>query len=100
MDNQKRVIATLLENNWYDDGLTAARQYKIITQDSYPLAGGTIKQGGKPRMKKCDWKVSVGKRTTYFYRREKGKPYYEWEGKGFPTKNIDDIIVFINKRRT
>ena len=66
--NQDRVIEMLVRRGFAVDGKTRTETYKIITQQSYPLAGAVITQGGRPRFKKGKWKVTVGKNTTVIYR--------------------------------
>jgi hypothetical protein len=95
MDNQSVVINELIDNNWEADGNTISKSYKIITQKSYPLSGALITQGGRPRFRKGHWKVTVGKRTTYFYQLDKNKQVNN--GHHFSTtKDIDKIRQFAN----
>jgi len=104
--HQAEIIKYLLANNWEEDGQTHSESYKIITQSSYPLAGGFVTTGGKPRFSKGGWKIGVGIRTTVIYRRpenpEKIKgvgrmlgrdvpTFRDWETYNIATKEIDEI---------
>lgn len=88
MTNQETVITALIDQQWIEDGHTRSSSYKMMTQSSYPHAGGGIvRSGGRPRLRKANWKVSVGERTTYFYQPS-------GEGQSFPTKNLVEILEF------
>ena len=90
-NKQSQVIELLTANGWLPDGHTMPNTYKIITIASYPLAGGLVQSGGHPRFVKDAWKVSAGKRIVYFYKPDKEKPYYKWDGVGFGTKDLQGI---------
>lgn len=68
----QEVIKMLLEAGWEQDGQTAQQMVRIPTTD-YPVYGGIggklVKTGGRLRL--ClpgtDYRVTVGKITTYFY---------------------------------
>lgn len=91
VNNQNEIINYLLENNWTEDGKSQASSFKIITQNSYPLAGAIIHQGNRPRFQKNDWYVTVGKLTTYFYKPEKNIKSYQWQSFYFKNNEIDNI---------
>jgi len=91
VNRQSEIITSLLENGWAEDGKSSYRSFKIITTESYPLAGAVIHQGGRPRFNKGNWKVTVGKFTTYFYLPEDGKPSNQWIGNHFNNTNLDGI---------
>lgn len=88
---QDEIINWLLQNKWTSKGNSQASSYKIITVDSYPLAGAIIHQGNRPRFQKGDWFVTVGKFTTYFYNPEKGKQSYQWQSFYFKNNEIENI---------
>jgi hypothetical protein len=62
------VIMLILSYGFVDDGNTMIETYKIITQNSYPLPGAIVTAGGRKRFKNGEWKVTIGKFTTYFYK--------------------------------
>jgi hypothetical protein len=90
-NNQDDIIKYLLDIGWVEDGVSSSNSYKIITQNSYPLAGAIINVGNRPRFKKGDWKVTVGKSTTYFYKPEVNKDRNLWDGFHFNNSSIEDI---------
>ena len=112
--NQDRVIKMLVRRGFITDGMTRSETYKIVTQSSYPLAGGLVTTGGKPRFKKGKWKVGVGKVTTVIYRRPE-KPdtvtgtgrmagrrvmtFKDWEMYNIPTKEVEKIRAKLNRLR-
>lgn len=104
--NQDRVIEMLVRRGFAADGETFSQAYKIVTQQSYPLAGGLVTTGGKPRFRKGKWKVGVGKITTTIYRkpdhpetvtgqgRMAGRrlmTFRDWETYNIPTKEVELI---------
>lgn len=91
MDNQTKVIELLTTSGWLPNGYTSERSYKMITTESYPLAGALVHSGGHPRFMKGDWKVSVGKRIVYFYKPDKDTPYHKWIGVNYATKDLRAI---------
>lgn len=91
VNKQSEIISYLLENGWAEDGKSSSRSYKIITTASYPLPGAIIHQGNRPRFIKGNWKVTVGKFTTYFYLPENGKPSNQWLGNHFNNSDIEGI---------
>jgi len=68
--------------------------YREITQESYPLPGREVTQGGRTRLTAFDGfeRVTVGKRTTNFYRvqREGAKPT-AWQQ--YRTKDVEHIAA-------
>lgn len=106
VQHQTELIRHLIENGWSAEGFTRSETYKIITKDSYPLAGGIVTTGGKPRFIKDGWWVAVGVRTTVIYKkpdepetmkgagRLAGKEIYtfkDWESYNINTKEVDKV---------
>lgn len=104
--HQTELIKFLLANGWKDDGQTHSETYRIITAKSYPLAGGQVTTGGKPRFKKQGWKIGVGVNSTVIYKRPdkpetvKGQgrmagrnvlTFKDWEMYNIRTREIDQI---------
>ena len=91
-DNLGKVLDLLHEAGWEPDGETEHKQFKIITQASYPLAGAVIQLGGRLRFHKpnSDRYVTVGKRTVYFYRKGAIRLQKEY-GRLFP-RHVPEII--------
>ena len=98
-DEANKVIELLKAQDWAEAGYTHQRNYRIITANSYPLAGAEIKSGGHPRFTKGDWRVSVGKRITYFFKPDKSKPYYQWAGCQFKTSDLCGITDFLKSQK-
>lgn len=96
-ENQTFIIELLQSYGWKDDGTTFSQTYKVITHQSYPLAGGIVTTGGKPRLVSPNgtMKVGVGKNTTYFYVPEPGKEYWQWQGWSFKTRDREAIQQFV-----
>ena len=104
----KEVLELLLQNGWVEDGTTRLQSFRTAS----PAYGGgsVVTLGGRIRLKREDWSVTVGKRTTCFYRKPEnpetlqgrgrmaGRKVYtfrDWEQNNMPTKNIEDIKAFI-----
>ena len=104
----KVVIDLLIENGWTDNGVTQSVSYKTA---SLAYGGGSlVNLGGRIRLQKGDWKVTVGKRTVCFYRKPEnpetvigtgrlaGRRVYtfrDWEQTNIPTKDLEAIRAFI-----
>jgi hypothetical protein len=80
------AIAALKAAGFVEAGSTNPIHYKVITVNSYPLAGALVDGPGRQRFCRHDgWKCTVGKRTVYFYKPKEGEgsrsygrgPYYE-----------------------
>lgn len=93
------ITRLCLNNGFEADGSTKTEPVKFITKDSYPLAGAPAIFGGRLRLRdsKSNWKVTIGKRTTCFYRVEKHR---SGNFKNFPTKNIDEVSLFLQTLET
>jgi len=89
-EKQRFVIELLQAFGWEEDGHSREQHFKVITHQSYPLAGGLMTLGGRPRLKRGAWKVTVGKVTTYFYKPGPGD-FYSWEGHRVPTKDFEEV---------
>ena len=81
-DNVNKVIELLNNYNWIADGFTSIGIMRIYGKD--------VIYGNKMRYKSLSgkWKVSIGKRITYFYSLD-DKRYFD-------TKNIDIIREFLD----
>ena len=107
------VIKLLREQGWIDNGTTQVESYRTA---SLAYGGGlVIKLGGRVRLWKGLWKVTVGKRTVCFYRKpdnpetlvgtgrlNAGRRVYtfrDWEQTNIPTKDLDGIRAFIAQNR-
>ena len=107
----EEVIKFLLENGWEEDGTTRLQSFRT---HSLAFGGGpVVTLGGRIRLKKGDNKVTVGKRTTCFFRkpdnpetvpgqgRMAGRTMYtfrDWPMTNIPTKDIETIKSYINKQ--
>lgn len=100
--DQAELIEYLTANGWEDDGETHSEQYRLITSQSYPLAGAEVTTGCKPRFKKKGWKIGVGVITTVIYRRPENPErvathrgmvftFKDWDMFSFNTKDQGQI---------
>ena len=103
------VVVLLLEDGWAENGVTQQTSFRL---SSFAYGGGPIVNlGGRVRLQKGDWKVTVGERTTCFYRKPEnpetiagtcrlaGKQVYtfrDWEQPNIPTKDVERIKAFIS----
>jgi len=108
MNNKDMVIALLLGNGWVENGLTQRTSYRTA---SFAYGGGSVVSlGGRVRLQRGDYKVTIGERTTCFYRKPEnpetiagagrlaGKRVYtfrDWEQTNIRTKDIEQIKKFI-----
>ena len=104
----KEVVALLLEDGWTENGVTQQTSFRL---SSFAYGGGpVVNLGGRLRLQKGDWKVTVGKRTTCFYRKPENPEtipgagrlagtrvytFRDWEQTNIPTKDIEGIKRFI-----
>lgn len=102
------VIDLLSKDGWSEDGATENTSFRL---SSLAYGGGpVVKLGGRVRLKKNGWKVTVGKRTTCFYRKPENPEtipgtgrlagrrvctFKDWEQTNIPTKNVEAIRVFL-----
>jgi len=90
-----RLVKLLLMMGFIEDGQTKIEHVRIATQKN-PVFGGIGGEratfGGRKRFVRGDQRVTVGKRTTCFYRIENGKPT---EFHNYETKDYDGICEFI-----
>ena len=93
MSRVDEVIEQLVAAGFAADGHTATETHKIITAQSYPLAGQVITTGGRARFARGSLYCTVGKRTVYFYTRERGKD--PEQGRAFQTSDDEGIRRFI-----
>lgn len=105
----KAVIELLRKDGWTDNGVTQPVEYKTASP-AYG-SGSLVKLGGRIRLQKGDWRVTVGKRTVCFYRKPEnpetvvgtgrlnaGRKVYtfrDWEQTNIPTKDLEQIKAFI-----
>jgi hypothetical protein len=89
------LIQKLIINGWQEDGQTSIETMRIPTLNA-PVFGNSggklITIGGRLRMKKQDWYVTIGKRTTNFYQKDKMGAIYNFNN--FKTKDIKNILLF------
>jgi len=105
------VIDLLAANGWFEDGTTHLESYRTA---SLAYGGGSIvRLGGRIRLKKGDWRVTIGKRTVCFYRKPENPEYVigtgrlnagmkvytfkDWEQTNIATKNVEGIRAFITQ---
>lgn len=92
------VIELLNASGFVADGFTDSQTVRIPTVRS-PVFGGIGGElatfGGRRRFKRDSLKVTVGKRTTYFYR-VMGKQLDPDFGKRFDTKDLEAIRRFVS----
>ena len=76
---EQRLVDTinqLLENGWEHDGRTQQQTFRMPTAEN-PVYGGIggklVTTGGRIRLKKGESKVTLGKRTAYFWTKGKSK---------------------------
>jgi hypothetical protein len=103
------VINVLTKHEWQPDGVTFSGAYRT----GFNGYGQEIHYGGKARFKSPDnlWKVSVGKKITFFYRPNKGplpisrggggvgidlNTFDNWSKASFNTKDSSKIKAFLN----
>lgn len=109
-DKVANIINILLEKGFELDGTSQGEAYKLITKNSYPLPGALVEPAIRQRLKKSgtEYKVTVGKVTTNFYRAGKyidkmqfmGKihwhiKYGAFEFTNFKTKDEEGIKNFV-----
>lgn len=66
------IIEKLTQDGWKPAGSTNIESVRVPTRASplYGKSGGVVATfGGRIRMAKADWFVTIGKRTTFFYRK-------------------------------
>lgn len=85
------VVNVLTLAGWVADGTTAAETVRVPTTDS-PVFGGIGGElrtfGGRERFAKGERRVTVGKRTVFFYTPIKGGLV---DGKQFGTSDLNGI---------
>lgn len=93
-ENLSKVINLLSEKGFCASGKTRAESVKFVTVNSYPFAGKVATFGGRERFElpETDWKVTVGKRTVYFYQSGKGAAA---GGQQFQTRDLEEITNFV-----
>jgi hypothetical protein len=71
-EKMDEVIKLLLSAGYMADGVTLSESYKVITANSYPLAGSIVTTGGRKRfsLPNTNKRVTVGKRVVCFYEKE------------------------------
>lgn len=107
----KAVIDLLLKEGWVENGTTQIFSYRTASR-AYG-GGSLVTLGGRIRLQKGDWKVTVGKRTTCFYRKPENPEtisgagrlagtrvytFRDWEQTNFHTKDIEGIKRFIAEK--
>lgn len=96
-DAMGEVETLLAAHGFVADGFTDSQTVRIPTTRA-PVFGGLGGElatfGGRKRFARNGLKVTVGKRTTYFYRVE-NKQLDSNFGKRFNTKDIDAIRSFL-----
>lgn len=96
-DRIQEVIEMLEAHGFVADGFTDTQHVRIPTTRA-PVFGGIGGElatfGGRKRFARNNLKVTVGKRTTYFYRvtNKQLDPNF---GKRFQTKDLDGIRSFL-----
>lgn len=88
---QDFVIDLLKALGWTDAGESRTQTFRLITHESYPLPGAEVTTGGRPRFAKGAWRVTVGKVSTYFYRPDWSKEFWQWEGRRVKTKDAAEV---------
>lgn len=91
----EKAIELITRYSWQEAGQSRSEAYKVITVKSYPLAGGIVNLGGRPRFRNGEWMVTVGKQTTYFYKPDRGKDMAYWDSARFRTKDLLGIEGYL-----
>ena len=91
------VIELLKSMGWQDAGFTPVQSYRTTT---IAFPGSVVTLGGRIRLRKEKWTVTIGKLTTIFSLKPDnpervGKSgfytYRDWEQYRFNTKDLADI---------
>jgi hypothetical protein len=102
----ENVIQKLKELGWQENGETMKREFRMPTQKVplYGKSGGElVTLGGRQRFKRGDYFVTVGGKTTFFYKKDNPidtalnslRPFLvQLPGKSLrlETKNLDAIV--------
>lgn len=101
VDHTEDVLTMLSAHGFAPDGFTDTQTVRIPTVRA-PVFGGIGGElatfGGRKRFKRDDLKVTVGKRTTYFYRVKNKRLDLDF-GKSFKTKNVEAIHMFLESQQ-
>lgn len=88
----KNVIDTLQSLGWEFDGYTMVNQFRISTANA-PVYGGIggklVTTGGRLRLKRGNYRVTIGKKSTCFYAR---KDHPDGRMVTIPTKDLIKIL--------
>ena len=94
---KEKVIELLKGMGWQDAGFTPVQSYRTTT---IAFSGPIVTLGGRVRLRRQKWTVTVGERTTIFSLKPDnpervGKSgfytYADWEQYRFNTKDLEDI---------
>lgn len=96
-ENLAAVIRLLIEKGFCEDGKTRQETVKFVTMDSYPLPGAVATFGGRKRfaLPETNWKVTVGKRTVFFY--QSGQDGATAGGHQFQTGDFEKIKALVEE---
>lgn len=100
---KERVIELLKSMGWQDAGFTPIQSYRTTT---IAFSGSIVTLGGRVRLRKQKWTVTIGERTTIFslkpdnpetikgQGRMAGKTLFtfrDWEQYRFNTKDVEGL---------
>lgn len=99
MKNKERVIELLKSTGWQDAGSTPMRSHRTTT---IAFSGPIVTMGGRVRLRKQKWTVTIGERTTIFSLKPDNPErvgrggfftYRDWEQYMFESKDLVGINV-------
>lgn len=94
---KERVIELLKSLGWQDAGFTPVQSYRTTT---IAFSGSIVTLGGRVRLRKQKWTVTIGERTTIFSLKPINPErvgrggfftYRDWEQYRFETKDLVGI---------
>ena len=96
---KERVIELLKGMGWQDAGFTPIQSYRTTTR-AFP--GSVVTLGGRVRLRKQKWTVTIGEKTTIFSLKPDNPErvgasgfytYRDWEHYKFNTRDLEDIKI-------
>lgn len=94
---KEKVIELLKGMGWQDSGFTPVRSYRTTT---FAFPGSIVTMGGRVRLRKQKWTVTIGKITTIFSLKPDNPErigrsgfytYTDWEQYRFNTRELSAI---------
>jgi len=96
---KEKVIELLKSMGWQDAGFTPVQSYRTTT---IAFPGPIVTMGGRVRLRRQKWTVTVGERTTVFSLKPDNPErigrsgfytYRDWEQYRFNTKDLESISL-------